>query len=247
MKKTFKKLSVFIMAAMMILPLTVSAANTRDQANQTFTFDYSFKLRLGDLTKNNDGTYTVPVLGYETTTYEKELDLTGNDEIHYKVTEITADEYKTLKASQDEVDKLQATATADIVADYVHNTPDAITNFQTLVRNGKDSNNDPWWCYNAYEVGTITLEAGCETKYYIVTVDALDTDTVEMGNLNWNYHAARVYEVAANTDSATCAPAEDTPDEENPKTGISTPYIICGAIAVIGITAIVLNKKKRFM
>lgn len=238
--KNLKKYVLLLVAVLMLIPtMVVNAENTRDQANQTFTFDHSYKLRLGELTKNNDGTYNVPVLGYETTSYDKELDLTGADEVHYKVTEITADEYKSLKQHQDEIDKLMAAGTTGATTD--------VTSFQDLIRNGKNSENDPWWCYNSYDVGTITLEAGCETKYYIVTVDALDTDTVEMANLNWNYHTARVYEVTANTEDPTCKPAEDTPDEENPKTGIATPYVVCGTVAVIGLTLVVLNKKKRYM
>lgn len=251
--KKLKKFSLLFVAAIALLACPkVFAADfalpqTRPQANQTFTFDYSFKLRLGELVKNNDGNYTVPIIGYQTTEYSTELDLTGNDEIHYKVSEITEEEYNSLKKHQDEIDTLADNATADIVEGYKTNKPSAITDFETIIRNGKDSDKNPWWCYNSYKVGEINLEENCETKYYIVTVDATDINTTEMSSLNWNYHTARVYKVDANTELEACKPTEDTTKEENPKTGISTPYIICGALVLGSIIAFVVSKKEKFL
>ena len=258
MKKTFKNFSIFLVAVMALFVgnKTVDAIE-RAQTPQTFTFDYTFKLRLEDLVDNKDGTYSVPITAYKTTDYTDKLTLAG-EEIHYKVSEISEKDYTTLKAYQDQMDKLEKNkATMDkyfysddaSLQDNV-NVPQYILDYMEAIRQGKDVDQNPWWCYGNYKTGEIKLVADCETKYYIVTVDGFDMETVEANTFNWNYHTARVYKVDANTDQAKCKPATvpDAPKTpENPKTGISTPYVICGAAVLIGVIAFTANKKKKYM
>lgn len=260
MKKTFKNFSLFLVAIMALFVgfKTVDAA-TRPQTPQTFTFDFTFKFRLGDLVDNKDGTYSVPMTAYKTTDYTDTLTLEG-DEIHYKVTEISEKDYNTLKAYQDEMDKQEKTK--DIVDDYYYtddetlkdniNLPQYILDYMEAIKNGEDVDKNPWWCYDDPKTGAIVLTADCETKYYIVTVDGYDMETTDALDVNWNYHTARVYKVDANPNQDKCEPITipDEPKEEttpNPKTGIATPYVICGAIALVGVVVFVSNKKKKYM
>jgi len=246
MKKTFKKMSlIFVAILSFFLGINgVSAANTRPQANQTFTFDYQFKLRLGDdLTKSKDDkNYIVPIIGYKETVYTDQVNLKGEDAVHYKVSPITEKQYNELKTLQDKIDALDKTKINNDKLTYSEN--EDISKLETYIKN------NIWWCYDQYEVGEILLPIGCETKYYIVTVDALDTNIIEMADLNWNYHTARVYKLEA--DNETCKPVEETPKEdstkeENPKTGKTTPYIISGAIVLGSIVVITTIKKKKFI
>lgn len=233
MRKTFKTFSlVFVAITVLFLGTIVNAANTREQTGQAFTYDFELKLELGDeLTKTEDGkNYVVPITGYADATYTTKVNLSGEDAVHYRVSEITSDQYNTMLAWQTEIDKLDRTAVAGDKLVYQNN--ENITKLQEYIRNNE------WWCYNKYEIGTILLPISCETKYYVITVDAMDE------SIPWNKHVSRVYKVEA--DSALCSP-EDTPTEDNPKTGIATPYIICGTIALGSIAVIVLSKKKKYI
>jgi len=239
--KTFKKFSLLFICIMtfFISINEVNAAN-RPQTNQTFTFDFEFKLRLGDeLTKTEDGkNYIAPIIGYKTATYTDQVDLTGEDAIHYKVTEITEEQYNLLKPYQDQLDALDKSTINNDNLIYQNN--EQIAKIQEYITKNY------WWCYNEYKVGTILLPIDCETKYYVVTVDALDSNYNEMNNIPWNKHTARLYKVEA--DKNLCnAITEEESKEENPKTGINNPYIICGAIALGSITIILLSKKKKFI
>lgn len=233
MKKTFKKFSLVFVAVVAFFAGTKAfAANTRDQSAQAFTYDYELKLELGDeLTKTEDGkNFVVPITGYADATYTTNVNLSGKDAVHYRVSEISLEQYNTMLAYQNEIDKLDRSAVATNKNVYQDN--ENITKLQEYIRNNE------WWCYTKYEIGTILLPISCETKYYVITVDAMDE------SIPWNKHVSRVYKVDA--DKAQCSP-EDTPTEENPKTGIATPYIICGTIALGSIAVIVLSKKKKYI
>lgn len=238
--KAFKKFSILFVTIMSFFVgiNTVSAAD-RPQENQTFTFDFEFKLRLGDeLTKTTDGkNYIIPVVGYKTAQYTDQVDLTSEDAIHYKVTAITEQQYNEMKALQDNIDALDKTPIANANLTYMSETN--ISKLEEYIRKNY------WWCYNSYEVGQVLIPVGCETKYYVVTVDARDENYNENESSVWNKHTARVYKIEA--DKAVCEPDEEQPKEENPKTGITTPYIICGALALGSIIVIIVSKKEKFI
>ena len=42
-------------------------------------------------------------------------------------------------------------------------------------------------------------------------------------------------------------PTEDTTDEESPKTGVISPYLILGSVVVISTVSIAVSKKKKFI
>ena len=233
MGKTFKKFGlVFVAIVAFFIGTKAFAANTREQTGQAFTYDFELKLELGDeLTKTEDGkNFIVPITGYADATDTTTVNLSGEDAVHYRVSEITLEQYNTMLAHQNEIDKLDRSAVATDKLVYQNN--ENIKQLQEYIRNNE------WWCYNKYELGTILLPISCETKYYVVTVDAMDE------SIPWNRHVSRVYKVDA--DQAQCSP-EDTPTEENPKTGIATPYIVCGTIALGSIAVIALSKKKKYI
>lgn len=234
MKKTLKKLGlIFVAVATFLVGNKALAANTREQTGQAFTYDFELKLELGDeLTKTADGkNYIVPITGYADATHTTEVNLSGEDAVHYKVSKITLEQYNTMLAWQNEIDKLDRTAIEDDKLVYQQN--ENITKLQEYIRNNE------WWCYNKYEIGQILLPVSCQTTYYVITVDAMDE------SIPWNRHVSRVYKVEG--DQAVCGAPEDSTKEENPKTGIATPYIICGTIALGSIAVITLSKKKKYI
>ena len=124
MEKTFKKFSlVFVAVVAFFVGTKAFAANTREQTGQAFTYDFELKLELGDeLTKTKDGkNFIVPITGYADATYTTNVNLSGKDAVHYRVSEITLEQYNTMLAYQNEIDKLDRSAVATDKLVYQNN------------------------------------------------------------------------------------------------------------------------------
>ena len=160
MKKTFKKFSLVFVAVVAFFAGTKAfAANTRDQSAQDFTYDYELKLELGDeLTKTEDGkNFVVPITGYADATYTTNVNLSGKDAVHYRVSEISLELYNTMLAYQNEIDKLDGKALSffEILG---HNQESDEPIFQITVFEGKENNPTK---YNGPKV----IEAKCINGY----------------------------------------------------------------------------------
>lgn len=235
MKKYFKLFSLLLIAG---LGFFLGTKVTNAVTNHEFFYDYEFNIKMP--TELKDGENDLILSPVETNPNNANVEL-ENLIISYKVTEISKEVYEEFKVLQDKIDAKAGTIENDDDEDIIA--------FNALI-NEKYVDND-YWCYNDPTVGKITISTDfCGEKYYIITVDAEEPNVVT-NDFPWNYKVARVYKVIGTKTDCTAppqdTPTEDTTDEESPKTGVATPYIILGSVAVISIASIAVSKKKKFI
>ena len=235
MKKYFKIFSLLLIAGLgFFLGTNITKAVTAHE----FFYDYEFNIKMPTTLTNGENDIILSPVETNPNNTNVELD---NIIISYKVTEVSKEIYEEFKALQDKIDAKTGTVAsddADIVA------------FNALI-NEKYIDKE-YWCYNDPTVGKITINTDfCGTKYYIITVDAEEPNVLIGGNIPWNYKVARAYEVTGTKTDCTLppqeTPEEDTTNEESPKTGVITPYVILGSVIAISTVSIAVSKKKKFI
>lgn len=226
--KRFKILTLVLLG---VVSFFAGAKTTNAITSHTFLFDYEWNIQMPKTLTNGENDIVLNA-GTEHNSGVNLEDIT----ISYKMTEISKSVYDEFKATQDKIDAKETALKAS-----KDSADTDIKAFENLVNTKYQKNQ--FWCYNSPIVGKIKLNTDfCGTKYYIVTVNAEDPKVTVMGSTKWEYMTARVYEVKGT--KTTC---EDKPTNPNPKTGISTPYVICGMVALGAIAVIVVSKKKKYI
>ncbi len=251
--KYFKVMSIIAVAL-----LTVVLGNGKVEAvtQSQFTLDYAFHYTLPDELTPGYNDIIINTAERLKSKDNKELNDKTEYIINYKLTEVDKDYYEKFKTLQDQI------FTESNIRDGLTVENQTITEFQNLVR--AKYNDEELWCYNKPTTGRIKVEANCETKYYVLTVD-VEAKDVKVDSYGWEYMTAKAYEVKA--DKTVCpkckivgnkyydsegneiakAEYEKACPKGNPSTGVNTPYIILGSVALGAALIVLISKKKKFI
>ena len=254
--KYLKIMSIFAIA---IVGFVLGTNKAEALTNSVFTFDYGFHYTLPDTLE--PGVNDITINSAQRLKEDENKNLSDSTEyiINYKLTEVKKSVYDEFKKLQDQI------FTQSNIENGLENKNQTVEAFEKLVN--EKYKKDELWCYNKPTKGKITVKTDCETKYYVLSVDVEAKDTkVGDKEFNWEYMTAKAYEVKG--DTAACPKCKiegnkyydqsgkqiseaeynkqcTTPD--NPKTGISTPYIISGAVVLGAIAIIIISMKKKFI
>lgn len=260
MKNKYLKIMSVIAVALVAVVLGNGKAEALEHS--AFTFDYAFHYILPD--ELTPGYNDIVISSFQRL---KEGDRADNKDlgpdtkyiINYKLTEVDKEIYDEFKTLQDQI------FTQHNIETGLEEHNETVTQFEELIKTKYQKNE--LWCWNKPTTGRIKVEANCETKYYVLSVDveAEGVTLSHLGGAGWEYQTAKAYEVKG--DKTVCpkckivgdkyydsegneiakAEYEKACPKGNPSTGVNTPYIILGSVALGAALIVLISKKKKFI
>lgn len=254
MKKKYLK----IMSVIAVALLTVVLGNGKADAltHGEFTFDYAFHYTLPDELTPGYNDVVINTVERLKSGDNSKLDEKTKYIINYKLTEVDKEVYDEFKKLQDQI------FTKDNIENGMGYQNQTVTEFENLIK--EKYKKDELWCWNKPTTGRIKVDANCETKYYVLSVD-VQAEGVTVASYGWEYQTAKAYELKA--DKTACPKCKIVGDKYydsegneiakdeyekacpkgNPSTGINTPYIILGSVALGAALIVLVSKKKKFI
>lgn len=251
-----KYLKIMSVIAVALVAVVLGNGKAEAVTKSEFTLDYAFHYTLPDELIPGENDIIINTAERLKSSDNKDLNDKTEYIINYKLTEVDKEYYEKFKALQDKI------FTESNIQNGLSYDNQSVTEFQDLV-NAKYKD-DELWCYNRPTTGKITIDANCETKYYVLTVD-VEAKDVQVGSYGWEYMTAKAYEVKG--DKTVCpkckivgdkyydsegneiakAEYEKACPKGNPSTGVNTPYIILGSVALGAALIVLISKKKKFI
>lgn len=127
------------------------------------------------------------------------------------------------------------------------------------------SGDETLWCFTDPWDTQVKLKDSCDEEYYLILVADKVTNCAGETYDYANWQTLNDGKEADQKEEASCAPNEYvtakpfkvaptktdcdpvTPPPKNPPTGVATPYVIAGVVAIGGIAVIAISKKKKFI
>ncbi len=142
---------------------------------------------------------------------------------------------------------------------------DSFMNVLTDASGNPVSGDETLWCFTDPWDTQVKLKESCDEEYYLLLVaDKVTNCAAETYDFN-TWETTNNGKEADQKEDQACAPDEYvtakpfkvaptktdcdpvTPPPKNPPTGVATPYVIAGVVAIGGIAVIAISKKKKFI